>query len=98
MNISNNITSIRANQTVLNTTANNIANVNTNDFVPQKTIVSNNLTTQTNFADNTGSKKSQTSLDREMPDLIIEEKVNAVNVSAIKTQDEMFGTLLDIKS
>ena len=98
MNISNNITSIRANQTVLNTTANNIANVNTDKYVPKDTIVTNNLSTNTRLADNTGNKMSQTNLSKEIPDLIVEEKVNAVNVNAIKTQDEMFGSLLDIKA
>ncbi len=32
MNISNNISSIQAHQTMLNTTANNVANVNTDGF------------------------------------------------------------------
>jgi flagellar hook protein FlgE len=98
MNISNNVASITANQTVLNTTANNIANVNTDKYVPKDTIVTNNLSTNTRIADNTGNKMSQTNLIKEIPDLIVEEKVNAVNVNAIKTQDEMFGSLLDIKA
>ena len=98
MNISNNVASITANQTILNTTANNIANVNTDKYVPKDTIVTNNLSTNTRLADNTGNKMSQTNLSKEIPDLIVEEKVNAVNVNAIKTQDEMFGSLLDIKA
>ena len=98
MNISNNVASITANQTVLNTTANNIANVNTDKYVPKDTIVTNDLSTNTRLADNTGNKMSQTNLSKEIPDLIVEEKVNAVNVNAIKTQDEMFGSLLDIKA
>ena len=98
MNISNNVASITANQTVLNTTANNIANVNTDKYVPKDTIVTNNLSTNTRLADNTGNKMSQTNLSKEIPDLIVEEKVNAVNVNAIKTQDKMFGSLLDIKA
>ena len=98
MNISNNVASITANQTVLNSTANNIANVNTDKYVPKDTIVTNNLSTNTRLADNTGNKMSQTNLSKEIPDLIVEEKVNAVNVNAIKTQDEMFGSLLDIKA
>jgi flagellar hook protein FlgE len=98
MNISNNITSINANQTVLNTTANNIANVNSDGYIPKDTIVTNNLQTNTRLTDDTGSKMSQTNLIREIPDLIVEEKVNSVNVTSIKTQDEMFGSLLDIKA
>jgi len=98
MNISNNVASITANQTVLNTTANNIANVNTDKYVPKDTIVTNDLSTNTRLADNTGNKMSQTNLSKEIPDMIVEEKVNAVNINAIKTQDEMFGSLLDIKA
>lgn len=72
MNISNNISSIQAHQTMLNTSANNVANL--------------------------GSQASQTDLSKEMVTQMVVEDVTALNVTAIKTQDEMFGTLLDIKA
>ncbi|NPA65550.1 MAG: hypothetical protein GXO11_01575 [Epsilonproteobacteria bacterium] len=46
----------------------------------------------------TGSPKSQTDLAKELPDQIIVEAGVAVNVTTIRTQDEMLGTLLDLKS
>jgi flagellar hook protein FlgE len=33
-----------------------------------------------------------------MTNLIVAEDINSINVSAIKTQDEMLGSLLDIKA
>lgn len=88
MNISSNISSIQAHQTMMNTNANNIANVNTDGSV----------TANTTKADNTSSLMSQTDLVKEIPDQMIAEKATAVNATAIRTQDEMLGSLLDIKS
>ncbi len=87
MNISSNIASLQANQTFMNTNANNIANVNTDGFIPQSTQITDN-----------GSTKSQTNITKEITDQVIISGVNEANVSAIRTQDEMFGTLLDIKA
>ena len=101
MNISNNISSLRAQQQVLNTNANNIANVNTDAFRPSDTRVVENdksLTTNTRLANDKGSQKSQTDLAKEIPDQIVAQNASAVNLSAIKTQDEMLGSLLDIKA
>ncbi|NCO00574.1 MAG: hypothetical protein GW906_01905 [Epsilonproteobacteria bacterium] len=52
----------------------------------------------TRQADNNGSLKSQTDLAKEIPDQITVQSATSVNVSAIKTQNEMFGSLLDIKA
>jgi len=102
MAISNNVASLQANQIFLNTTANNIANVNTDRFIPQDTRITNNgsKTPEANVrvADDNGSKRSQTDLSKEIPDQIIQSGVAEVNVAAIRTQDQMFGTLLDIKA
>ena len=101
MNISANISSISAHQTMMNTNANNVANVNTDGFVPSDTRMSSNgntVSANTRQADDNGSLKSQTDLAKEIPDQIIAQDATAVNVTAIKTQDEMFGTLLDIKA
>jgi len=101
MNISNNISSITAHQSMMNTNANNIANVNTDKFVPSDTRMSSNsgsVTANTRIADNTGSIKSQTDLAKEIPDQIVVQGTTAANVTSIKTQDEMLGSLLDIKA
>jgi len=49
-------------------------------------------TTAKNIKDQSGD------LAKDMTNLIVAEKVNAVNVEAIKTQDDMLGSLLDIKA
>lgn len=102
MVISNNVASLQVNQTFLNTTANNVANVNTDGFIPQDTRITNSdsKTPKANVrqADDNGSQRSQTDLSKEIPDQIIQSGVAEANVAAIKTQDEMFGTLLDIKA
>ena len=102
MNISNNIASISAHQTMLNTTANNVANVNTDGFIPNDTRVtnfsgSNSPVATSQQATDTGSMKSQTDLAKEIPDQIVSSSAVSTNVAVIRTQDEMFGSLLDIK-
>ena len=101
MNISNNVSSIQAHQTMLNVNANNIANVNSDGFVPSDTRMSddtNSVSTNVRLADNNGSQMGQTDLAKELPDQIIAQDAVAVNVEAIRTRDEMMGTLLDMKA
>lgn len=101
MNISNNISSIQSHQTLLNSSAHNVANVNTDRYVPNDTLIVENgksTSTHTRKADDNGSEISQTDLAVEIPDQIVAQDGAAVNVAAVKTQDEMFGTLLDIKA
>jgi len=101
MNIANNTASLQANQTFLNTTANNVANLNTDGFVPQDTRITDNAqqTPQatTRVADNNNLTQSQTDLSKEIPDQITQSGVAKANVTAIRTQDQMLGTLLDLK-
>lgn len=101
MSISSNISSIQSHQSMMNTTANNVANVNSDGFVPSSTRMSSgdgSVLANSRKADNNGSAKSQTDLTKEIPDQIIAQNATAVNVTAIKTQDDMFGSLLDIKA
>lgn len=101
MNISNNISSIQAHQNMMNVSANNVANVNSDGFVPSNAKViggDNSIKTNVSKADDNGSKISQTDLAKEIPDQIVAKEATAVNVTAIKTQDEMLGSLLDIKA
>jgi len=101
MNISNNISSIQAHQTMMNTNANNIANVNTDGFIPSDTNISNedgSVIANTTMADDTGATTSQTDLAKELPDQIVVEDVTQANVVAIEAQDDILGSLLDIKA
>ena len=101
MNISNNVSSIQAHQTFLNTNANNVANVNSDGFIPSDTRLKDNgnsVSANVTQADDTGSPRSQTDLAKEIPDQIVIQAGTAANVEAIKTQDEILGSLLDIKA
>jgi len=103
MNISANVSSINAHKTMLNSSGHNVANVNTDGFVPNSTTIVNkgsdsSVDANLRKSDDTGYSKSQTDLAKEFPDQIIAQDVTAVNVTAVKTQDEMFGSLLDIKA
>lgn len=101
MNISSNVSSIQAHQTLMNNNAHNVANVNTDGFIPKQGTISESTSSsvQANLssATDTGSELSQTDLSKELPDQIVIEKAVEANVTAIRTQDEMFGSLLDIK-
>ena len=101
MNISNNVSSIQAHQTMLDVNANNVANVNTDGFRPSDTRMSDesvSVSANVRVADDNGSVKSQTDLAKELPDQIIAQDAVAVNIEAIRTQGEMLGTLLDMKA
>jgi flagellar hook protein FlgE len=100
--ISNNISSINAHNTWMNVNSNNVANVNTDGFVPSGTVLSETGNSAVNAnvsgATDTGSPKSQTSVSKELTDQVVVEKSVGLNAEAIKTQDEMLGTLLDMKA
>ena len=100
--ISSNVSSIVSNQTYMNNSANNVANLNTDRFVPQNTVIkeADKDSTQavTSRANDNKSEKSQTNLTKEITDQISIEKVTEANVNTIRTQNEMLGSLLDIKA
>ncbi|MDF1881022.1 hypothetical protein JHD50_06840 [Sulfurimonas sp. MAG313] len=99
LNFSTNVSSLIANQGFANANANNIANVNTDGFVPTQTNLTNasgSVTASFSKADNNGSTLSQTDLSKEIPDQIIIQNTHEAQASAIKTQDQMIGSLLDI--
>jgi len=101
--ISSNVSSILSHQTFMNNDANNVANVNTDRYVPQDTVIKEadnkgSTTAVTTQATDNGSQKSQTNLVKEITDQITIENVTAANVEAIRTQDKMLGSLLDLKA
>lgn len=102
MNISSNVSSINAHQKMLNGSANNLANVNTDGFVPSDTAIissdNTNVRAYTRSATDNGSSTSQTDVAKELTDQIISQDAVGFNVTAMKTQDQMLGSLLDIKT
>lgn len=99
--ISSNVSSISSHQTWMNNNAHNVANVNTDRFTPQNTEISETQNggtkANTTSSASNGSEKSQTDLSKELTDQTVIEKATQSNVQAIRTQDEMFGSLLDIR-
>ena len=98
-----NISSINAHSTWMNASANNVANANTNKFTPTDTIINsgdNNSPKATlrNSSSAGTENSSGTNLAKEMTDQIVISDSTALNVSAIKTEDSMTKTLLDIKA
>ena len=100
MNISSNISSMQAHQTMINAIANNIASANTDGYIPKDTKnfeAANGVKTDTRMASDSESTKSQTNLSKEITDQIIASKGSVTNVTAIKAQDDILGSMLDIK-
>lgn len=99
--ISSNVSSLMSNQTYANNNAGNIANANTDGFVPRNTTISETQNggtkASTTMATDTGSTKSQTNLTKEIADQVTIEKTAVANIQAIRTQNEMLGSMLDIK-
>ena len=101
LNFSANVSSLIAHQGFANANANNVANVNTDGFIPTQTNLSNSsgsVNASFQKADDNGSSLSQTDLSKEIPDQLIVQNGHAVQATAIKTQDQMIGSLLDILS
>ena len=101
MNIQSNVSSIGSHQTMINNGAHNIANANTDRYVPRSTNMSSegdSVVANTRVADDNGSQRSQTNVATDLTDQVVGQNATGVNVSAIKTQDEMLGSLLDIKA
>ena len=97
-----NISSINANSTWMNASANNVANINTNKFTPIDTLIegdnSGNPKATLRSSSSAGTDTSSgTNLAKEMTDQMVIGDSTAFNASAIKTEDSMTKTLLDIK-
>jgi flagellar hook protein FlgE len=71
--------------------ANNIANVNTEDFTAKDAKIGNNLEV------NSRDTNQPTNLTKELTDQIVIEDGFDAQIPVIKTEDEMMGSLLDIK-
>jgi len=99
LNFSANVSSLISHQNFANNNANNIANVNTESFIPTKTTlheILGGVKAVSQSASDNGSTLSQTDLAREMTDQVIVQNGHEVQGTVIRTQDEMMGTLLDL--
>lgn len=98
---SSNISSIGSHQIWMDVNAHNTANVNTDGFDSSDTRITEDglsMPTPNVRKEEKNTEKSSTDLAKELTDHIPIEKSVGVNVKAIRTQNEMYGTLLNIKS
>jgi len=93
MNI--NATSMTAMSNWMNNSAQNVANVNTEEYKATQTTISNQ---DTAVVAQSSKSTNGTDLATEFTDQIAIEKSFEANADTIKTQDTMLGTLLDMKA
>lgn len=99
MNISSSISSINAHSGLANASAHNIANANTEGFERLKTDINENKTggvTASYQKEPNSSPYSNTDLVKEMTNQIVAGYAVGANGIAVKTKDEITGTMLDI--
>ena len=89
--INTNINALQAYRILTDINANNVANVNTEDFKATDAHITDKLDISTH------TSKYGTNLNKELTDQIVIENGFKAQIPAIKTQDEMTKTLLDIK-
>lgn len=101
MNVNSSTSSIYSHQNLLNSSAHNIANSNTENFERTSTKMMedglNTVAPVSNQIENNYTQ-SNTDLAKEMTNQIISYNVVGANVVSLQTQDEVNGTLLDIKA
>ena len=99
MNIGNSVSSIVAHEGLTNAGAHNIANSNTRGFERLKTDINENAAGGVEASyqkEPNNTPYSNTDLAKAMTNQIIAGYAVGANGTAIKTQDEITGTLLDI--
>ncbi|MEO1928549.1 MAG: flagellar basal body rod C-terminal domain-containing protein [Nautiliaceae bacterium] len=87
----NNINSLQAYQTLIDVNANNIANVNTEDFNSTDARIVDKL-------DISSYQEEGVNITKELTNQIVIEDGFKAQLPAIKTQEEMDKTILDIKA
>ncbi|WP_456479422.1 flagellar basal body protein [Nautilia sp.] len=90
--INTNVNALQAHQSLMDINANNVANVNTEDFKATDAEIVDKLEISADIAD------SGMDLTKELTDQIVIGNGFKAQIPAIKTQDEMTKTLLDIKA
>ena len=99
MNIGNNVSSIAAHEGLANASAHNIANSNTQGFERLKTNINENAIGGAEASYQkvpNDTPYSNTDLTKEITNQMLAGYAVGANGAAIKTQDEITGTLLDI--
>ncbi|NOX16581.1 MAG: flagellar biosynthesis protein FlgE [Epsilonproteobacteria bacterium] len=88
-----NVSSIGAHNDWMSNSANNVANINTNDFEASETTLDNE---NTEVVANSNQTQNRTDLAKELTNQISITKGVEANTQAIKTADKLIGSLLDM--
>jgi flagellar hook protein FlgE len=91
-----NQSSMQAHAAFMGNSAHNVANVNTNPFIANRTVLNNEV--QGNVQAVQSPTNGPTQLSRELTDQISVENGFDAQVRSIQTQDEMHGSLLDMRA
>jgi len=86
-----NAASMMAHQNLMNTSAHNVANANTQDYNAKQSTIGNQLKVDT------FETKMPTNLSKEMPEQIAVTAGFDAQAKAIHSQDHVLGTLLNMK-
>lgn len=89
-----NVNSMMAHNNWMSSNSNNVANVNTEGFNSTNTTI--NSAQEGSVVANFSAGDSSTDLSKELTEQIPIEKSTEANAQAVKTQDEMIGSLLDL--
>jgi flagellar hook protein FlgE len=91
-----NNTSMQAHSNWLNSTANNVANINSDNYSPSSTTLQSGEGNQPVAVSAKGGDSVQ--LSKEATDMIASQDGFSAQVAALKVDEQMMGTLLDIKA
>jgi flagellar hook protein FlgE len=90
------LSALTAYGTGLGVTANNIANMNTKDFRPARTIMEEDVNAGVKVT-LSQSRDGEVDLAKEMTDMIIEKHAIQANIKTLQTADQVLRSLIDIK-
>jgi len=87
----NSLNGMKTQVDALEKTAHNVANINTPGYKTPETAAADEV------MDKVDIKWSGVDAAKEMTDMTVEKRAFQFNVAALKAQDEMLGTLIDLK-
>lgn len=90
-----NANSMMAHSSWMGNNANNVANVNTEEFNASQTTIQNPA--EGSVVASTSQTEKRTDLAKELTEQVSIEKGSGANVAAVKAYDEMIGSLIDLR-
>jgi flagellar basal-body rod protein FlgC len=102
--VNSTLSALRAYKTSMGVTANNIANVNTDEFkksrATMKEGVNGGVEVEVSKINTqmVAKETSNVNLEEELPDMMVTQRTYEANLKVLQTHDKMLGTMLDILS